>query len=453
MTASRAQRRRSMVIGLVAGVLALVATSVLGYVATSAMIDSEEGRDATPDSAAVTTQRLPWTSTALIGVVDGDGQLTSSVIAILEPDNRGGTIIAVSPSADVGSGLVDRIRPLRAIFEVDGADAWRASLELMTGMAFDVAEVVDAQRFGQLVSPLGELPTRFPYAFTDSRTDRTYEVGDQVLSVREASAVVTARNDGGSPSRFDGARNSVWEAVADRVGAGIGSLPEGVRFDERASPAGLDQFLDALFTAPVEFRALEIVAPDDPDDVADRIDDDYAAAMGSSIANDVVFHRRAEIAMVFGSLAPARIGAPLEGPTIRLVSGFIDDDAAPFGLNRSDLIAAALDVFFFSQSNVVAVVDQPGAAVPDATRLLVADPTAVDDVWDLYPEAFGEIQVLPDDVPIEGVAIEVTLGRDFLRVLAEQQAAAADGAADAEGGDDGDTADGGTVDGVAGTDE
>lgn len=438
-----------MVIGLVAGVLALVATATLGFVATVAMIDSQEGRDASPDGTAAAIQRLPWTSTALIGVVDEDGQLTSTVIAILEPDHRGGTMVAVSPSADVGSGLVDQVRPLRAIYAADGAAAWRSSLELMTGLAFDVAEVVDAPRLSQLVAPLGELPTRLPYAFTDARTGRTFDAGEHVLSIREATVVVTAGNESGAPSKFDGARNAVWAAVADRVGAGIGSLPEGVRFDERTPPAGLDQFLDALFAAPVEFRALEIVAPDDVASLADRIDADYTAAVGEALADDVVFHRRAEISMVFGSVAPARIGAPLEGPTIRLVSGFIDDDAAPLGLNRSDLIAAALDVFFFAQSNVVAVVDQPGAAVPDATRLLVADPAAIDDAWDLYPDAFGELQVLADDVPIEGVEIEVTLGRDFLRVLDAQRSAAAERAA----ADEPDAGGDGTVDDVAGTDE
>jgi hypothetical protein len=398
----------------------LIVTGVLAATAAISLSDSTAGRDATADVVTpAALQRLPWTSTALIGVQDADGALASTVVAVLTPEGRGGTLISISPSADAASGTSKRVRPLGGILAIDGPEAWRAAMEQLTGVRFDVAEVVDQQRFAQLVAPLGDLPIAFPFAFVDGTTGTSYDVGGTVLSAAGAGRVVTVRQSDGPQWQLDAARDAVWEAVADRVGAGIGSLPEGVRFDESFRPAGLDQFLDALFAAPVAFRSLASVQLD-PDRVVDQMPLEYADVIGAGWENSVVTLRRAETVMVFASVAPARIGAPLEGPTVRLVSGFIDDDATAMGMEyRSDIIATALDILFFAHANVLSVVDQPGAAVPDRTIIRVADESLIEDVWSLYGEAFGEMQVITTDVGIEGVELEIVLGRDFLRAVNE----------------------------------
>jgi hypothetical protein len=118
--------------------------------------------------------------------------------------------------------------------------------------------------------------------------------------------------------------------------------------------------------------------------------------------------------MVFGAIAPARLGAPLEAPNFRIVSGFSDDDLAGLGLNRSDVLKRAIDGLLFVKVNIVAVADLPGAGVPDVTQVLVVDPTVVDGVRDTYGSLFGAIDVRVDDVRVEGVDIEVILGRSFL---------------------------------------
>ena len=287
----------------------------------------------------------------------------------------------------------------------------------LTGLSFDVAEVLDEERFIELVTPLGDLPTLFPYEFTDANSETTFDSGQNVLTSADAARAVTARNASGPSWQFDAVRDAVWTAVANRVGAGIGSLPADVRFDRGNAPAGLDQFIDALFAAPVEWRPLSTEQVD-PIRVAAQLPVDHAVYLAPNAGESVVVLNRSEVVLIFGSIAPARIGAPLDGPTVRLVSGFTDEDAAALGMTRSDLIVSALDVLLFAQANVRSVVDDPGLGVPDRTQIVVADPALVDGLWSAYDGVFGDLQVSVAEVRIEGIDFEITLGRDYLDVVA-----------------------------------
>ena len=198
MTADRRRRRRNVWVALAASVAGVVAAVVLSGVAVVSMSNSTAGRNVADDLEITdTVQRLPWTSTALIGVIDPDGTLTSTVVAVLPPEGRGGTLVTLSPSADSASGSVEVLRPLDAVFGVEGPEAWRAAVEQLTGLSFDVAEVLDEERFVALVSPLGDLPTLFPFEFTDANSDTTFEAGQNVLTTSNAARAVTARNASG----------------------------------------------------------------------------------------------------------------------------------------------------------------------------------------------------------------------------------------------------------------
>lgn len=419
MTADRGRRRRSMWLALTAAVIALVGATALSGVAVVSMGDSTAGRDVADDIEITdTVQRLPWTSTALIGVIDGAGTLTSTVVAVLPPEGRGGTVVSISPSADAASGTGSIIRPLDAVFAVEGPEAWRAAVEQLSGLSFDVAQVLDAEGFAEMVSPLGDLPTIFPFAFTDANSDVTFESGQNDLTPASAARAITARNAAGPSWQFDSVRDAVWSAVTNRVGAGIGSLPADVRFDRGNAPAGLDQFVDALFAAPADFRELS-TSQIEPERVAAEMPLDHAGYLGPDADESVVVLNRSEAALMFGSIAPARVGAPLDGPTVRVMSGFTDDDAESVGMNRSELIVSALDVLLFAQANVRSVVDEPGAVVPERTQIVVADPALVDGVWSVYDGLFGDLRVTVADVRIDGIDLEITLGREYLELVGE----------------------------------
>lgn len=152
----------------------------------------------------------------------------------------------------------------------------------------------------------------------------------------------------------------------------------------------------------------------------------------------MVAHDRADMTILFGAIAPGRLGAPLDAPVFRVVSSFTDRDLEPLGLNQTDVLKRAVDRLFFAQANIVSVADLAGGSVPDVTRLEVADGEVIDAVRSVYEPLFGEIEVVEAAVRIDGIDIEVILGRTFLDELRGESAT---GVAGFGGDDDGDASD------------
>src|SRR5690606_30018253 len=109
------------------------------------------GGDETP-----VAQRLPFTWTALVGVVDEDGRLTSVVAMVLDPTGVGGSMVSIAATADSGAGVAAELVPLDAVLAVEGPEAFARQAEVLTGMTFDIVELVDEARLIDLISPLGD---------------------------------------------------------------------------------------------------------------------------------------------------------------------------------------------------------------------------------------------------------------------------------------------------------
>ena len=71
-------------------------------------------------------------------------------------------------------------------------------------------------------------------------------------------------------------------------------------------------------------------------------------------------HDRAETLIVMGAVAPARVGAPLESPSFRVVMGFTDAELEAAGVTGSDVLQQAVNRLLFSKVNVVSVAAAPG---------------------------------------------------------------------------------------------
>lgn len=417
MTASRARRTRSTWIALVATVVALLIAGGLAMAGARTLADSRAGRLADGQRDVLPEQRLPYTPTALIGAVDDDGRLTSVAVAVVEPDGTGGSLVAFAASADASSGTTTALAPLAAVLEVDGPDAFLGAVETLSSVSFDVVELVDAERFAELVAPLGDLPVSLPTMSYDSSTGERWEAGDDVLPGIDAGRLLTATAAAVPDPLFEPNRTAVWAAVADRVGAGIGSADPVASDADLPQPDTLGELLDRLYAGPVGFRGLPVrlVAADR---VTDQLDETYAEAFGDDDPT-VTVHDRAEVLMVVGSVAAGRVGAPLEAPSFRVVSGFDADELDAAGVRGADVLKSTIDTLLFSKVNVVSVAELPGAEVPDHTVFVVADPATVDGVREEYAGTFGdEMEVRAAEVLIEGVDIEVVLGRDYLSLMA-----------------------------------
>ena len=438
MTAVKQRRTRGTALAFAAAVFGLVAAAVLGVSGVRSLSDSTAGQQAAGQRDAVASQRLPFTSTALVGVIDDDERLTSAAVWILEPDGVGGSIVGLAATADAASGTFDTLSPLAAVYEVGGVAEFLAAAERLTGLSFDVVEIVDPPRFAQLVTPLGDLPTLLPVAFGDASTDERWAAGATTLSSAAAARAITATDPDVADWAYEPARAAVWQAIADRVGAGIGSIAPIASDQDVPVPTNLDQFSDRLFGADVEYRALSF-RPIDADRVTSQLLTPYVGVLGP--VDVVVAHDRAEMVMLFGAAAPGRLGAPFDAPVFRVVSPFGEDDLEGLDLNSSDVLKRAIDGLFFAQANIVSVADLSDVEVPDVTQVLVADSQVSGAVREVYAPLFGEIEVVPATVRIDGIDVEVTLGRSFLEQLRGESLTAVAGSegdesTDATGDDD-----------------
>jgi hypothetical protein len=138
----------------------------------------------------------------------------------------------------------------------------------------------------------------------------------------------------------------------------------------------------------------------------------------------VSVHNRAETLIAMGAVAPARVGAPLEAPSFRVVMGYTDDDLEAHGVTGSDVLQQAVNRLLFSKVNVVSVSALPGSEVPDHSVFEVVDPSTIDGVREEYSEAFGDdIEVRAAQTAVEGIDIVLVLGRDFLEEVGASMAA------------------------------
>ena len=413
MTASTVRRRRSTVLALVAALVALVAATVLSIVGVRTLADSTAGRRAGSGDATTPLQRLPFTWTALLGVVDDEGRLTSVLAMVLGPSGVGGSMVSIAATADAGAGVAGELTPLDAVLAVDGPDAFARQAEVLTGMSFDVVELVDEPRLIDLISPLGDLAVNLPTALRDASSEERWDPGEITMTSAAAVRALTAVDPSVADWYMEPGRAAVWRAVARRVGAGIGTATAVADDLSVPEPDSLDEFLDRLFAAQVEHRALVVEVVDD-EQVAARLPEEYVAPHGTDAVQAVVAHDRAEVLMVLASVAPARIGAPLDAPTFRVASRFDDDQLDELGVNRSDVIRAALDRLLFIGANIVSVVDVADGDVPAATVMELADPATRPAVEEAYGEIFGEIDVRGTESPIDGIDIVVTIGTGFV---------------------------------------
>lgn len=445
MTAVRSRRTRNTYLALLASLVALVTVATLGWVGARTLADSTAGSLADGQRVETPTRRLPHTETALIGVIDDDDHLTSVAVAVLEPTGVGGSLVGLAATADASSGNNTVLAPLDAVLAVSGPQAFAEAAERLTGLSFDVIEVVDQRRFVQLVTPLGDLPAEMPITLRDSSTQEEWPEGEIVLSSASAARAITARDDSIADWYLEPGRSAVWEAVADRVGAGIGSITP-VASDLDVPPIEtLDEFIRRLFADPVEFRVLSFVVIDD-DRLDEQLPDEMATAFGRSVVPSVVAHNRSETLMAFGAVAPGRLGAPVDAPTFRVISGYAEAELEGLGKNRSDVMKLALDRLLFTKANIVAVTDLPGAGAPDITAIRVADPLIVDDVTAVYGDLFGASEVTVAAVVTDGVDIEIELGYSFIEQLRAEMTDAVAGSDDNDQ-EDADSEDGDSDDG------
>ncbi|HUF98512.1 MAG TPA: hypothetical protein VMM60_10320 [Ilumatobacter sp.] len=396
--------------------VAVAGSGALAFAGWRTLSTSTAGKRVTVDQFVNANQRLPYTPTAVIGTANEDGRLTSVVVAVIEPDGTGGSLVELSASADTNLGLSDERRPLAATYEMEGPEAFLTGVTSLTTLAFDVVEIVDAGRFAELTAPLGELTVDVPVDVADEETGQNWAAGVARLAPAEAAALVTASSTQLDDWYYDSTRQAVWSAVADRVGAGIGTADPVASDDQLPLITDLDAFLDRLFAGPVEFRSLAL-QPYSPEVIHEQLPEDLWQAFGIPSIDSVVLHSRGEAALVFATVAPGRVGSPREGERFRVLWGFSEADLEELGINGADATIQAIRRLLFVGGNIISVARIDPSVVPDRTIVAVPQGDVLPTLEEGYVGLFGPVDLRAREIEISGIDVEITLGREFLDQL------------------------------------
>ena len=442
MTASAERRRRSTVIGAVAGlatVIAVVAVSILSY---TTLRSSEEGR--APEVDVRDSVSFPSTPNAAVGVVDDLDRLTSIAVMTLDPSGSGGSIVTIPVNADQTNGFGPERLPISRQPYAPGDTEHEAQLiselEPLLTLTIERASIMGPDELAELLEGIGPVDVVLPERVIDSDTSGSGLVvsdGEQQLDVDELVEAFTAIDAEGSSYSHHAIDVALWSAVAKAVSGAVVDVPLD-EFDRPVPPVGLDDFWNRLTGGDVGVR-----------DIA--IDVNAARNADNETEADFVLVDRRDALLVFGSVSPGLVSKPNESLSFSLVVGFseeevsaLGDDASGFPITKASMTRRFIGEMLFEQANIVSVnlAETPGG-VPEVTRIEVVDERIEEDVREVSERFFGDADVVVAGTITDGVDAVVILGYDFLDQRAElleierQQAAAAEPAAE----DDDDGAD------------
>ncbi len=439
MTASSDRRRRSTLVGGVAGFAAVIAVVTVGVVAFSTLRSSQEGT--APEVDVRNSVVFPSTPNAVVAVVDDLDRLTSIAVLTLDPSGAGGSIVSVPVNADQTNSFGPERRPISRQPYTPGDEAQEAQLlsevEPLLTLTIQRAVVAGPGELADLLAPLGNVTVDLPENVIDSDTPGSGRVaieGERELDTSELVEAFTAIDaDGPSYSHHD-VDAALWAGVAGAAGVVEASIPLD-DLDRPVDPVDFDDFWTRLLGGEVSFR-----------DIA--IDVDAQRNAENSTESDFVLVDRRDALLVFGAVSPGQMSKPNESLSFSLVVGFTDDQVAELGddesgstITKASMTRRFIGEMLFAQANIVSVAlaDSPDS-IPDVTRIEISDARFEEDVRAVSERFFGDAEIVVATTIVDGVDAVVTLGADFLVQRAdllriERDAAAASDASEDE--DDG----------------
>jgi hypothetical protein len=406
MTVSTHRRRVATTRALVLALAALGVTAVLGVVGAVAIYNTTDGQVLGGDEAEVT---FPDTPTGVIAVLDDSGDLSSLAAFAVRPrtdgePGRGGSVVPVPVSADASGGFgTDRL-PLNETVALFGPDSLADEIPVMLGVGIDQYFVLGRDELTEMLAPLGPIEVTLPSAVTDATGTEVAPAGTQRLDAEQLAAVLTSADPAVRGTDRYPVDVAVWQAITTAVGDGLAaplSVEEGPGTTGLAGEASSRApLLEQLTGGPISVQPLR-ATPITGLDVNPR-------------SVDTVRLDPAELAVIFGHVAPSRVAAPSAGYNFRVVSS-LGDDQLPPDVSRLDVAYTATKALQAQQANVLSVDTSAGEA-DTATVVEVSDESLVA-AAEALGDVFGEVDVRVTDTPIAGIDVVVTVGTDYLSRL------------------------------------
>lgn len=404
MTVSRHRRRMSTTRVAIAALVGAGIAAGLGIAGGVAIYNTTDGQVLGRDVPEVT---FPATPTGLIAVVDGSDNLTSLAAFAVRPASdddddagRGGTVVPIPISADASGGFGTERLPLNETVALFGTSSIAEEAAVLLGITIDQVTVVDTSDLADVMAPLGTVDVDLPAAVTDSRGAQIAAAGAATLDVEQVAAILGAHD----PDMTGAARYpvdvAVWSGIAATVDEGLVSPLARPQSTAATVAAGEGDLLARLTSGPITvqpLRSTPIVSLDvNPRGV------------------DAVALDRAEVAVVFGHIAPSKVSAPYPGYNFRIISHF-DASQLPEGVRSLDVAYTATKALIGTESNVLSV-DAGAGEAASATVIEVNDDSLVDAAATLS-DIFGPVDVRVAETRVARIDVVVTLGTDYLSLL------------------------------------
>ena len=397
MTASAQLRRRYTQQAAVAVAVSFTLAIILAIVGARTLASSTIGSEVGGDQGE-TVIALPETTTAFIGVVDDDGTLQSAALIVLDPSGVGGAVVPFEAAADISAGRADIVMPLRDALDADDARFFALDAESLTGLTFDVVEIVTASELADLLGGAGSVSRKLPPSVVSGAGGQWLQ-GRSSVSIEEATELLAVGGD--APIEF-GARlhAAMWNGIVNQLSGSADAQPA----DGGVSPRSADEVIAALFAGDVETRSLHLYEVEGSDGA-------------------LVFYDWAETLLVASHLAPSRVTAPYASAVVRLLVPFTDDDLEGTERTVSDVAVVAVRRLSDVGLNVVSVstgVNGDVAQADEVTEVWTGDESSVTEAAASFSELLGEVVARKGDYVVDGVDVVITLGMSFLSDLDRQ---------------------------------
>ena len=397
MTASAQLRRRYTQQAAVAVAVSFTLSIILAIVGARTLASSTIGSKAGGDRGE-TVIALPETTTAFIGVVDDDETLQSAALIVLDPSGVGGAVVPFEAAADISAGPADIVMPLRDALDADDARFFALDAESLTGLTFDVVEIVTASELADLLGGAGSVSLKLPPLVVSGAGGQWLQ-GRSSVSIEEATELLAVGGD--APIEF-GARlhAAVWNGIVKELSGSADAQPG----DGGVSPRSADEVIAALFAGDVETRSLHLYEVEGSDGA-------------------LVFYDWAETLLVASHLAPNRVTAPYASAVVRLLVPFTDDDLEGTERTVSDVAVVAVRRLSDVGLNVVSVstgVNGDVAQAEEVTEVWTGDESSVTEAAASFSELLGEVVARKGDYVVDGVDVVIILGTSFLSDLDRQ---------------------------------
>lgn len=394
MTTFRWRQVRALRIAIVTGVVSALMLPLGGVVAWNQLLDSRSSTAVTVNAISI-----PDTPAALVAALGEGGQLSHVFVATMDASGVGGTLVLLpigaatetiaADSTDTTEAAAKLPRRLAEVYATDGLGGLANEVQGLLDLSFVAVGALSRAELIDVLAPLGGVDVLLDRDVVTVAVDGTptklASAGETSYPIDRLVDILLARRPNEKESERFARHREVWNGVVKRVGAGL-DLPPQVDM----TPAGLadaSNFMRRVLGGAIQVWQLA-AAP-----VLDKTINPKRLDMYSL--------DRAEVVMVFASVAPSALAGSDLPITVMIDSPFNDPVVSRAAV--SALLEAGIGV---------GVMREVSAREQSAT-VIEADNEVADVLSKLLTKGFVSVDSRDWGAPVAGIDAAITLGADF----------------------------------------